>query len=117
MRILLPSLALAFALASCDRKETPVAAKPPPAPGMQAAPAGAADKAKDPICSMWVEKSKAPATLLHEGVTYYFCSDGCRKKFEADPKAHAQPCSCKKRSDKCKCEHCGNGKHEACDCP
>ena len=27
----------------------------------------------------------------YEGKTYYFCSDGCKKKFDADPKKYVQP--------------------------
>nr|MBP7571312.1 YHS domain-containing protein [Acidobacteriota bacterium] len=27
----------------------------------------------------------------HEGKTYYFCSDSCKKKFDADPKKYVQP--------------------------
>lgn len=35
----------------------------------------------DPICGMSVEREKAPATLEHEGATYYFCAKGCRDEF------------------------------------
>lgn len=35
----------------------------------------------DPICGMSVEREKAPATLEHEGTTYYFCAKGCRDEF------------------------------------
>jgi len=55
--------------------------------GVSAAPA--AEKAateKDPVCSMDVSP-KAPDALntRHGGKTYYFCSDHCKKAFEAKP--------------------------------
>ena len=42
----------------------------------------------DPVCGMRVDPS-APrgGTFDHAGVTYYFCSPGCRTKFTADPDA------------------------------
>jgi Cu(I)/Ag(I) efflux system membrane fusion protein len=43
-------------------------------------------KEKDPVCGMEVDP-KSPDTLKteHGGRTYYFCSDHCKKAFEADP--------------------------------
>jgi uncharacterized protein len=40
--------------------------------------------ATDPVCHMTVDRSKA-LTLDYAGRTYYFCSDGCRESFRADP--------------------------------
>jgi len=42
--------------------------------------------AKDPVCGMDVDPN-SPHTLKlqHDGKTFYFCSDSCRKSFEADP--------------------------------
>jgi len=40
---------------------------------------------KDPVCGMTVDPAKARASLAHAGKTYYFCSNGCRDKFAADP--------------------------------
>lgn len=34
---------------------------------------------------MQVERAHAPATHLHGGATYYFCSDRCHEKFTNDP--------------------------------
>jgi YHS domain-containing protein len=42
----------------------------------------------DPVCGMTVEEDSAAATYEYEGITYYFCSLGCRKDFEADPEAY-----------------------------
>ncbi|MBX3728595.1 MAG: heavy metal translocating P-type ATPase [Candidatus Sumerlaeia bacterium] len=41
----------------------------------------------DPVCGMTVEEGKEAATHTHDGRTYYFCSKGCAKRFEADPLA------------------------------
>src|SRR5262249_43146696 len=41
----------------------------------------------DPACGMKVDRSKA-LRLEHFDHTYYFCSEECRAKFEADPDAY-----------------------------
>jgi YHS domain-containing protein len=41
--------------------------------------------ALDPVCGMQVEKAHAPATAVHHGTRYWFCSDHCRERFEGDP--------------------------------
>jgi xanthine dehydrogenase accessory factor len=43
------------------------------------------DTAVDPVCGMEVAIGTAVETAEHDGVTYYFCSAGCRSRFEADP--------------------------------
>jgi Cu+-exporting ATPase len=43
------------------------------------------EKAKDPVCGMTVDPSTAKHVFEHEGVKRYFCCDGCRAKFQADP--------------------------------
>jgi Cu+-exporting ATPase len=40
--------------------------------------------AKDPVCNMNVDEKKAAATSVYKGVTYYFCSKGCKDKFDKD---------------------------------
>ncbi len=47
----------------------------------------AADLAVDPVCGMAVEPATAVASAEHEGMTYWFCSAGCRRRFETDPSA------------------------------
>ncbi|MCA1712256.1 MAG: permease [Actinobacteria bacterium] len=47
----------------------------------------AASSAVDPVCGMSVDPATA-ASADHAGRTYYFCSDGCRSTFRADPLAH-----------------------------
>jgi len=39
----------------------------------------------DPICGMEVQPESAAATFVHGGVTFYFCSRGCRTAFALDP--------------------------------
>jgi YHS domain-containing protein len=46
----------------------------------------------DPVCGMVVNTSSA-ITATFEGKTYYFCSDSCRKKFEASPTAYSPKAS------------------------
>ncbi len=39
----------------------------------------------DPVCGMKVLPQKAAGVVEHAGRTWYFCGQGCRTKFEADP--------------------------------
>jgi adenylate cyclase len=41
----------------------------------------------DPVCGMRIDPEDAAATAQREGTTYYFCSEACRERFEADPSA------------------------------
>lgn len=50
-----------------------------------------AEKVKDPVCGMTIDRSSAKGKSEYEGKTYYFCSDGCKKKFDAEPKKYVQP--------------------------
>lgn len=43
---------------------------------------------KDPVCGMDVDPATAPFRSTHHGETYYFCSQGCQRSFEADPKRY-----------------------------
>lgn len=43
------------------------------------------EKATDPVCGMSVDPENAAGSVEHEGRTYYFCGEGCRKAFEAEP--------------------------------
>ncbi|UHD43873.1 heavy metal translocating P-type ATPase [Aureimonas altamirensis] len=40
---------------------------------------------KDPVCGMDVDPAKSPLVSSHGGVRHYFCSAGCKAKFDADP--------------------------------
>ena len=43
---------------------------------------------KDPVCGMTVDPATAKHRAAHAGQTYFFCSAGCKNKFEADPTAY-----------------------------
>ncbi len=47
--------------------------------------------ATDPTCGMQVEKANAPTRLVHEGTPFWFCSDGCRTRFEESHGIGASP--------------------------
>jgi Cu+-exporting ATPase len=40
---------------------------------------------RDPVCGMDVEPATAAAKSERNGKTYYFCSPGCKEKFDAEP--------------------------------
>jgi len=47
----------------------------------------------DPICGMDVDPAKAKAanrTSVYQGKTYFFCSDECKKTFDADPSKYVK---------------------------
>ncbi len=46
-------------------------------------------KQLDPICGMPVEEERAAGRAEYEGRAYYFCSHGCREKFNEDPWRYA----------------------------
>jgi uncharacterized membrane protein YraQ (UPF0718 family)/YHS domain-containing protein len=43
--------------------------------------------AEDPVCGMQVDKTNAPAHVVHHGTDMWFCSDHCRDRFVANHKA------------------------------
>ncbi len=45
-------------------------------------PAELVEEAVDPICGMTVAVAAARETVTRDGVTYYFCGPGCRRRFE-----------------------------------
>ncbi len=42
----------------------------------------------DPVCGMTVDTTAGKPTCRHDGITYHFCSNGCRTKFETDPQRY-----------------------------
>ena len=40
---------------------------------------------KDVVCGMQVDPAKAAGSSQYNGKTYYFCSKGCKTKFDANP--------------------------------
>ena len=55
------------------------------ASGALGGPVSASAEAVDPVCGMTATAGTSGRPLEHEGVTYYFCSAGCRSAFEKDP--------------------------------
>lgn len=45
-------------------------------------------KYKDPVCGMDVTKEHAKGHLLYQGNDYYFCSVGCKTKFDTNPQSY-----------------------------
>ena len=39
----------------------------------------------DPVCGMQIDPAKATAKSDYKGKTYYFCCNGCKKSFDANP--------------------------------
>ena len=63
----------------------------PGAPAGGEAKAKAAGLATDPVCGMKVDPATAKHRTDHKAHTYYFCSQRCREKFEADPQRYLAP--------------------------
>jgi P-type Cu+ transporter len=40
---------------------------------------------KDVVCGMQVDPAKAAGSSQYAGKTYYFCSKGCKTKFDTNP--------------------------------
>ena len=51
----------------------------------------AAHTVKDPVCGMNVNPETARHKTVHKGESFYFCSAGCKTKFEADPERYLAP--------------------------
>ena len=66
-----------------------------------AAPASSdgAFRAKDPVCGMKVDPHATKHRAEHDGRPYYFCSNCCRTKFEADPVRYVDPASAAAKSE------------------
>ncbi len=50
-----------------------------------------ATKVKDPVCRMMVDPDTAKSRAAHAGQPYFFCGEGCRTKFLADPGRYLEP--------------------------
>jgi xanthine dehydrogenase accessory factor len=48
-------------------------------------------EAKDPICGMPLDVPNVRYKSEYKGQTFYFCSSGCKMKFDSDPARHASP--------------------------
>jgi YHS domain-containing protein len=45
---------------------------------------------KDPVCGMQVDSTKAAAKSEYQGKTYYFCCEGCKRKFDQNPERYVK---------------------------
>ena len=45
---------------------------------------------KDVVCGMQVDPANAAGSSQYNGKTYYFCSIGCKAKFDANPAQFAK---------------------------
>jgi Cu+-exporting ATPase len=43
----------------------------------------------DPVCGMTVSRSDVSGESTYQGKPYYFCSPGCKERFDADPARYA----------------------------
>lgn len=58
-------------------------------------------KVTDPVCKMVIEDTEAVATSVYKGITYYFCSKGCKSKFDSNPELYLK----EEKKDSCpRCE-------------
>jgi YHS domain-containing protein len=46
--------------------------------------------AKDPVCGMNVDESKAAATSDYNGKKYYFCAQSCKVRFDKEQEKYAK---------------------------
>ncbi len=54
-------------------------------------PEDAEDKVRDPVCGMTVDPAKAAGSSEYRGGTYFFCSAGCKRRFESKPDQYLMP--------------------------
>jgi xanthine dehydrogenase accessory factor len=73
-------IALSIA-AEIVRERRPMGAVGPSSAESSVSPAVAVD----PVCRMEVDVASTPLRSAHAGVTYYFCSEGCQRRFEEHP--------------------------------
>jgi len=79
--------------ASCCNHDAPAHALlgGPADTGMHPAGPDAEHRVKDPVCGMMVDPHTTPHRAQHGGRPFYFCSGGCRDKFEKDPARYLSP--------------------------
>ena len=58
----------------------------PPCDALQ----GGNKMATDPVCGMTVQEKDAPVRTMYAGKNYYFCSNDCFQKFNANPRKYAK---------------------------
>jgi Cu+-exporting ATPase len=48
---------------------------------------------RDPVCGMQVDQNHAVGSSTHNGKKYYFCSSGCKAKFDRNPNDYVKTSS------------------------
>ena len=51
----------------------------------------------DPVCGMTIDPAKAAGKSEYKGTTYFFCSEHCKKTFDADPEGTLKKAAEKKK--------------------
>ena len=49
-----------------------------------------AERIKDPVCGMEIEKDAAVGPVEHRGKIFYFCRQRCKQKFENEPSKYTK---------------------------
>lgn len=44
----------------------------------------------DVVCGMQIDPKEAAGQSDYQGTTYYFCAQGCKRKFDAKPQQYAK---------------------------
>lgn len=44
----------------------------------------------DPVCGMQVDEKNAAGKSEYNGQQFYFCSPGCKQKFDGNPEEYAR---------------------------
>lgn len=57
------------------------------------------ETATDPVCGRKIKPYHAAATVICQGVTYYFCSDTCHQRFTWNTSAFLAPANAALRPD------------------
>ncbi len=55
----------------------------------------------DPVCQMTIDPATAAAKELSDGKVVYFCSEGCRRRFLANPAAYASATAVEETDHQC----------------
>lgn len=56
-------------------------------------------KVTDPVCGMQIDSASAAAQSNYQGQSYYFCTESCKRQFDADPRQFVGAASQTKRPE------------------
>src|SRR3954468_15352857 len=73
------------------QRPTTATANSTPLSNRSAMPDVSSEKVTDPVCGMTVQPSKAAGNTDLHGTTHFFCSAGCKRKFDANPGLYFKP--------------------------